>query len=645
MLQRLRDHSGKWFIKVLFGAIVLSFVVWGIADVIRGIQANRAIAKVNGHGITLDEYTNALSRSISHFQQMVRSRLTGEQLRQLGIHRSVLDDMISERLIEDELTRLQLTVSDNVVRSVIYGMKGFQRDGQFDRQLFTEVLRQNHTTEQKFIGQIKRDIITNTFYGALSEGAGLPAYYVNAIIGSLHNLHVFTAVTIPFHTQKIKETATDETLRLFYDQRQEAYRTLEYRSATVMFIDLKKLSESAAVSEEEITEEYNRRLSEFSTPERRTVQRYTVPSRKAAEALLTKVKAGRPAKAIVRDIPNTDFSEELVEKEQLAEDVREAVFAVAAGQHTAILERPFGFTVYCVQRVEPAQTKTLPAVRDQILSDLRLQKMSEHVKDFRNKIEDDIAAGKKLADIAKENNLKFEVIPAFAKTGLTPEGRDAFSQNMNAKVRALVLENAFNLAQGQESSLIDIEEYQSMIVGVDAITPSATPAFEIIKSRVNEDWQAEQKKEAAREAANTLSHEATTLNALTSTSSQYGYVVTSGISLSEINYQRFRAPKDDKNTQAIPDLFEKLDPRVVERAFALKSGQLTVGEIQGGYVVIMLEKIVPNIPPADTAQKMLKTMQGNYQRDVQALLLKALRAKASITEYTDILEQVMHHES
>jgi hypothetical protein len=285
-------------------------------------------------------------------------------------------------------------------------------------------------------------------------------------------------------------------------------------------------------------------------------------------------------------------------------------------------------------------------MKSQIVKDLQMQKMADSIRDFRNTIEDAIAGGKKLADIAKEHNLRFESFKEFSKNGTGKTGSSSFGERVNEKVRIQIIDTAFSLSEGQESPLTDIDNSESIIITTDSIIAPAIPAFEEIKTKIEENWRLDQQKEQAREVVNNVVQNAKNLNELSLQASKSGLKLISGISLSEINFQRYHANngEKDKNAEPIPDLFEKIDAGSVERAFGLKLGQSSVGLMDDGYVILMLDKIVDSMPPEDAAKKMAAALNANYQRDMQGLLLNALKSQATITQSDELINQIANQD-
>ena len=89
-----------------------------------------AVAKVNGDKISIQEYSNSI--------EMVRNRLQSEgqkvdaaMLESADLKQSVLDGLITRRLVNEEIRREKFKISDEQLSQHILGMPEFQENGKF----------------------------------------------------------------------------------------------------------------------------------------------------------------------------------------------------------------------------------------------------------------------------------------------------------------------------------------------------------------------------------------------------------------------------------------------------------------------------------------------------------------------------------
>src|SRR5271157_657322 len=104
MLESIRNAAqgvvGKAIMTVVMGLIIVSFVIWGVGDMLRGFSAT-TVAKVGATSISSQAYGNELQSELYRLQRQVRQPLTAQQARALGLDAEVLDRMIDEAAFDE----------------------------------------------------------------------------------------------------------------------------------------------------------------------------------------------------------------------------------------------------------------------------------------------------------------------------------------------------------------------------------------------------------------------------------------------------------------------------------------------------------------------------------------------------------------
>src|SRR6185436_14424807 len=112
MLDVFRRASKGWVAKILMGLLVLSFGVWGIADVFSGFGRGRALASVGGQDISTEEATRVYERQLRAYSEQVGRAITPEEARRLGIDRLVLSQLLRDAALDEQASNLKLAISD-----------------------------------------------------------------------------------------------------------------------------------------------------------------------------------------------------------------------------------------------------------------------------------------------------------------------------------------------------------------------------------------------------------------------------------------------------------------------------------------------------------------------------------------------------
>src|SRR5579871_4357381 len=128
MLESMRNAAqgvvGKAVMTVVMGLIIVSFVIWGVGDMLRGFTTS-TVASVGGAKISAQEYKVAYDRAIQQYQRRLKRPFTNEEARQIGLDRSILQQLLNEAAVDDEARRLGLDISDEALRQIITSNPSF----------------------------------------------------------------------------------------------------------------------------------------------------------------------------------------------------------------------------------------------------------------------------------------------------------------------------------------------------------------------------------------------------------------------------------------------------------------------------------------------------------------------------------------
>ena len=71
MLTAFRRYLETWPVRVFFGIMVLSFVVWGVGDVVRQIGTTTWLAKVGGQTIEPQQFEQTFQRGMAQAERQL----------------------------------------------------------------------------------------------------------------------------------------------------------------------------------------------------------------------------------------------------------------------------------------------------------------------------------------------------------------------------------------------------------------------------------------------------------------------------------------------------------------------------------------------------------------------------------------------
>jgi peptidyl-prolyl cis-trans isomerase D len=634
MLQKLREQSNRWYIKALFLLIVISFGMFGVGDIVLNYVNMRPVATVDGHNITQEEFSMRLQNMVGKAQEMSKGQLSSEQIRGMGIPQKILDSLIDQFLIMSELKKRNVVVTDTVVRRRIQSIPTFLNEqGAFDKRAFDYLLHNNHITEPQFVADVRTELQQHQLFGALFAGMHLPKTYVDLLFKGFFEQRVFAVVTVPLSKMVVKESPKQGDLEEFYRENQAEFTRPEMRKITLLEIDPKFMKDQIIVPLDKLQEEYERRKAEFEIAEKREIKQINLKDEEAAKKAVESLKKGRPVPAVARDQAGEFKDLGLVTKQQLPDLVAERLFEAELGQVTGPISTPFGWQVYVVSKIEPSFIKSFIEIRGQLESELKVQIANDQIYELKNKIEDALAGGATLAEIAKEHNLKMYSIENVSKFGKDEADKYVLPESG----RADILDQAFSLPENADSPVIDTKEGVSYVIHVDAIKPAHVPPFEKVKDKVSQAWVQERRFNLSAIVAEQLVKDARSVSDLSR------LALGRKLSIKMLDpLSRVDAEKDEK-------IHKQFTPKLIAQMFELKPGKAvyglspdrtSAGEIQ----IIMLQKVLPfnQNTLKEKRQQIEKKFSDLAYQDAVALYVKSLRSVAKISVNQAIYDSMVN---
>ena len=144
MLQAIRSRAGSVVVKGLFALLILTFGIWGIGDIFRNRPTDTAVAAVGGQSIDAEALQTALQPALERLSTQLGTQVDLRQAQQMGVVDRVLGELVDYSLLDQEAGRMQLDVSDGVIRDAITQDPMFHgAGGVFDRSAFNALLAAN----------------------------------------------------------------------------------------------------------------------------------------------------------------------------------------------------------------------------------------------------------------------------------------------------------------------------------------------------------------------------------------------------------------------------------------------------------------------------------------------------------------------
>ncbi len=509
MLESIRNATqgfvGKAIMTLVMGLIIVSFVIWGVGDMLRGFTAS-TVASVGGAKISAQQFHDAYQRTLQQYQRQLRQPFTNEQARAMGLDRQVLQRMISEAALDEETRKLGLNISTDALRGLITSNPAFQdKSGAFDPQRFAGLLRDNDLSEQAYVSDLRKSALRQFIFAALTTGLAAPKVETKAEADYEGQTRSVDYFLLPAAAAGEIPAPSEDALKAFFNDRKSSYRAPEYRSLHVVDLEPQTLANPAEVSDADAEAAYAKVAGKdprFGSPEKRDLQQVLFPNQAEADAAEAKIKAGASFEDIVKERglkpKDTDLGE-TTKDEMIDKAEANAVFALPQGGVSGVLQTQFGPVIVRVKSITPSTIKPFAEVEQQVKRQVSAARSVNKIQAIHDKIEDLRVSGKSLPEAAKAAGLTTQIVAA-----VDAQGQDKSGKAVNLPDKADLLRAAFASDVGLDESPLQTPDNGYVWFAVTKIDPAHDRTFEEAKPEVEAQWRAEQVDKALAAKADEL---------------------------------------------------------------------------------------------------------------------------------------------
>jgi len=494
MLRGLRKASSNWLGKtimaVVMGVLIISFGLWGIADIFRG-YGQSTLAKVGSTEISLNEFRQIYTDRLHQIGRQFGRPLTPDQARAFGFDRQILQQIIAEAALDEEGRRLGLGQSDDEIRRTILNDPTFQGvGGTFDPRQFQAIIRNAGYTEQRYVAEQQRVLLRRQITGAITAGLEPPKTMIEALTRFQNERRSIDFVRLDATQAGTIDPPSAEALAAFFEDRKAQFRAPEYRKIAFVVVTPEDLAKWTEVSDDDAQKLFEQRKESLSTPEKREVQRIVFPSVVEAQAARDRIAGGLSFDELAKErgLNAADVDLGLVTKSAILDaKVADAAFSLASGEVSQPVQGQFGIALVKAGKIEPGVEANYASVATELKKEIATARARNEVASLQNKMEDERAGGASVVESAQKVGLTAVTIDAVDRSGRLPNGQLAG----NIPPGLDVVSQAFNSDIGVDNDAIS---FRNGYVWYDVlgITPSRERNLDEVRDQVEARWRSEQ---------------------------------------------------------------------------------------------------------------------------------------------------------
>ena len=627
---------------VICAAMVVTLIPGFMGTDFTGQPAKGVVAKVNGSDITAEEV-----------RQTARQMLQ-QQGSQLGANASMLlpffaqraaDQLITREALLAEAGRLGLQSAPQEVKDELQHGRyssAFFPDGTFvGEEKYTEMLASANLTPATFEDSVGKQILIGKLQALISGSTSVSDSAIRQEFIKQNTKVKFDYAVLKQDDIKKGLHPTDDELKAFYESHKTQYANSipEKRQVKYALVDTAKVQAAVQITHDDLQAYYDQHRDQYRLPEQVKVSHIWIKmplpgpdgkvddkavadAQRRADDLSKQLKSGAKfedlAKKYSEDPGSSSVGGSLgwIGKSQTSPEFEKVAFSLPQGQVSDVVKSSDGFHIIRVDEKQAAHMKSLEEVKAQIEPLLKQQKAQQmalgQAEELRN-----LALTKGLDAAASAKGLPVVTSDFFGRRDLLP-GLGPATQFMDA---------VFTTAEKSPPSLSPVTQGFA-VFQLLAIKPAATPTFEEVRARVEEQFKSERSSALLSQKTQELSDRAKADHDLKKAAKELGATVKTS---------DFVLPDGQ-----VPDLGSMTGQAAV--AFTMKPGGISgpINSGANGVVISLLEVQAPS--DADFAAKrdqIRESLLQAKQQEIFELFISNLRDQMEKSGKIKINQQEM----
>ncbi len=618
MLQAIRNKMTGWIAYGIIFLISIPFALWGVNSYLGGGELPPA-ATVNGQEISVRDFDRAYTNYRQRLAQLFGGSIPESMGSESILRTQVLDQLVEETALRQYIVKQNYRIGDQALSLMIRNMTEFQRDGQFDSEIYEAQLRSVGLSPLGFEHQLRQSGSMDQFQTGIRATAFTTPLKIKEFSNLQNQTRKLRSLRYRVDAQSLE--VSDSEIEQYFLSNSERYSTPEQIRIDYIELSLDSIKNNIDVNDSDIRARYQEGLQSYTSPEFREVSHIliTVSDDSASDEALQKITDIRSRIAAGEDFAELagEFSEDPVSaadggslgevgRGDMVPTFESVMFALSLEELSEPVKTAFGWHIIKVNSIAGGEVEPFESVKsvlaDEIKSELAEVQIFELVE--------------RLANVAYEQPDSLE--PAADQLDFSVLTSDWFDRSVGSgiasdpRIRQLAFSNEI-LDQGLNSEAVELSSDRVVFIRLNERQPA--------QSRPLEEVQQQVRAEVVNQKLSSMSLEAGT-EALAS--------LNSGETLEEMA-QDWSSPIADHGF--VERNQTEIDPAILGRGFSMAKPDLGLVyeglSLSGGqYVIIELSAVMSN--DAETEQDSIDNLQNSAGTAEYQAALNYLGSRAEV---------------
>ncbi len=504
MLHFIRERAQGWVAWFIVGLISIPFALWGVNSYLTG-PSDTVVATVNGQDIPQAEYQQAVQQYRDRMRTMLKDEFDPTMFDSVEVKRNVLNSLIDQKLLMSIGQASGQRVSDVELSKAIHATPAFQVDGRFDSDRYSLMLARVGMTPERYEAQLRVDSVVQELTSNVQKSTLAASYLSDNLLRLEKQTREIAYGVVPALSLVDKVTVSDEQVTEYYEKYSSNYMAPERITVDYIELSVDELTNEVDISDSELQSYYLDNEDQFVSPEQRKASHILIEGDDAKaitllESIQVRLNNGEDfavlAETLSQDVGSAKEGGDLgfFERGLMDSTFENTVYAMEnIGDVSAIIKTDFGHHLIKLTGIKAGEGKSFEQAKSEVETVLRRQKAEVL---FYEKAE-------LLADLSYENPDSLDV--AAEELGLEIKTSSEFQRERNTSGIAKdqkVVAAAFSedvLTHDLNSAVIELSKSDLLVLHKNKHTEASQLSFDSVAPAIREQLRFEQAAQQAKQ--------------------------------------------------------------------------------------------------------------------------------------------------
>jgi peptidyl-prolyl cis-trans isomerase D len=510
---------------IICASMVITLIPGGLGgDVFGNAPGKGIVAKVDGNDISADDVRTTAKQMLQ--QQMPQGSNANMGMLLPFFSQRAAEQLITRQALLTAATRMGLRVSPEEVKEELqhgrYAATFFPGGTFIGEQEYEAMLTRANLTPTKFEESVGHDLLLTKLQALISGTASVSE-------NEIHDQFVKQNTKVKFDYAVLKQDdikkglhPSESELKAYYQSHLSNYANSipEKRKIKYAVIDSNKVESGITVTQDDLQSYYQQHRDAYRVPEQVKVSHILIKTplpgadgkvdekgvaeaQRRAEDLAKQLKSGAKLEDLAKKYSEDPGSAKeggslgWIGRGQTVPEFEKTAFSLPKGQISDLVKSSYGFHIIRVDEKQDAHMKSLDEVKAEIEPALKHQKAQQLAQRQAEALLKDARTPAGLDAAAAKQSVPVVTSDFFARRDMLP-GLGPSPQFMEAVF----------LAQEKAPPDMAPTSQGTAVYELLAIKPPATPTFEEIRSRIEDEFKTEQSRTLLTQKAQELSDRA-----------------------------------------------------------------------------------------------------------------------------------------